>query len=51
MSSDLLFKIGLKDLQEIMSKYKNRVNDYKNPDYFDKVLPSEIFSKIKTKYK
>ena len=48
MSSDLLFEIGPKDLQEIMSKYKNRANDCKDLDYFDRVPPSEIFSKIKT---
>ena len=48
MSSDSLFEIGPKDLQEIMSKYKNRANDCKDLDYFDRVPPSEIFSKIKT---
>ena len=48
MSSDLLFEIGPKDLQEIMSKYKNRANDCKDLDYFDRVPPSELFSKIKT---
>ena len=48
MSSDLLFEIGPKDLQEIMSKYKNRANDCKDLDYFERVPPSEIFSKIQT---
>ena len=47
MSSNL-FDIGPKDLLELMSKYKNRANNCEDLDYFERTLPSEIFSKIKT---
>ena len=47
MSSNL-FEIGPKDLQELMSKYKNRSNECEDLKYFEQVDPSEIFSKIHT---
>ena len=42
------FDIEPKELQEIMSKYKNRTNDCEDLHYFEQNPPSEIFSKIKT---
>ena len=47
MSSNL-FGIGPKELQEIMSKYKNRTNDCEDLHYFEQNPPSELFSKIET---
>ena len=47
MSSNL-FGIGPKELQEIMSKYKNRSNDCEDLHYFEQNPPSELISKIET---
>ena len=47
MSSNL-FGIGPKELQEIMSKYKNRSNDCEDLHYFEQNPPSELLSKIET---
>ena len=47
MSSNL-FGIGPKNLQELMSKYKNRSNDCEDLHYLEQNPPSELFSKIDT---
>ena len=47
MSSNL-FRIGPKELQEIVSKYKNRSNDCEDLHYFEQNPPSELISKIET---
>ena len=47
MSSNL-FGIKPRDLQEIMSKYKNRNNDCEDLHFFEKQSVPEILSKIKT---